>query len=86
MPYKIPMKEKALFLTSGQCAERYNISERHFVRLVELGVLPKPLKLGRASRWSIRSLEEYEMKNTLKQTAFFDPTALLRSKKRKHQS
>ncbi len=73
------------FLTSGQCAARYNISERHFVRLVEQGVMPKPLKLGRVSRWSVASLEEYETKNTISQTAFFDPTALLRTKKRKRR-
>ena len=78
------MKEKSpVFLTSAQCGERYSISERHFVRLVEQGVMPKPLKLGRASRWSVRSLEEFELRNTLKQTAFFDPTAILRTKKRK---
>ena len=71
------------FLTSEQCAARYNISERHFVRLVERGVMPKPLKLGRTSRWSIRSLEEFEHKNTLRQTTYFDPTAILRSKKRR---
>lgn len=73
------------FLTSGQCAARYNISERHFVRLVEQGVMPKPLKLGRTSRWSITALEEFETLNTIRQVAFFDPTAILRTKKRKRR-
>jgi len=73
------------FLTSGQCAARYNISERHFVRLVEQGVMPKPLKLGRTSRWSITALEEFEVQNTIRQVAFFDPTAILRTKQRKRR-
>jgi len=73
------------FLTSGQCAARYNISERHFVRLVEQGIMPSPLKLGRTSRWSVISLEEFETKNTIRQVAFFDPTAILRTKKRKRR-
>jgi predicted DNA-binding transcriptional regulator AlpA len=80
------MTEKSpQFLTSDQCAQRYNISERHFVRLVEQGVMPKPLKLGRTSRWSTRALEEFELRNTLKQTPYFDPAAMLRTKKRKHK-
>ena len=73
------------FLTVGQCAARYNISQRHFARLVEQGVMPKPLKLGRTARWSVKALEEFELKNTLRQTTYFDPTAILRTKKRKQR-
>ena len=76
------MDNEPLFLTAGECAARYNISERHFKRLVETGRLPKPLKFGRNSRWSLRSLEENELENTVRQTNFFDPAALLKRNKR----
>ncbi|MDR2439724.1 MAG: helix-turn-helix domain-containing protein [Planctomycetaceae bacterium] len=52
-----------LFLTSEQCAKRYNISERHFRKLVDNGTMPKPVKLGRCSRWIVRVLEEYKSNN-----------------------
>jgi predicted DNA-binding transcriptional regulator AlpA len=55
-----------LFLTAEQCAKRYNISERHFRRLVDNGTMPKPFKLGRCSRWILRVLEEYESKQVQK--------------------
>jgi len=66
------MKEQECFLNVKQCAERYNISERHFRTLVDLGEMPKPLKFGRSTRWSIRILEEFESKKiqkALKKTA-----------------
>jgi excisionase family DNA binding protein len=46
-----------LFLTVDQCAKRYKISERHFRRLVDNGEMPKPMKLGRSTRWSLRVIE-----------------------------
>ncbi|GHT23166.1 hypothetical protein FACS189419_06740 [Planctomycetales bacterium] len=52
--------EDTLFLTIGQCAARYNISVRHFRQLVDLGEMPKPFKLGRVVRWSVKILEEFE--------------------------
>ncbi|GHT17329.1 hypothetical protein FACS1894189_3000 [Planctomycetales bacterium] len=52
--------EDTLFLTIGQCAARYNISVRHFRQLVDLGEMPKPFKLGRVVRWSVKVLEEFE--------------------------
>jgi predicted DNA-binding transcriptional regulator AlpA len=52
--------EDTLFLTIGQCAARYNISVRHFRQLVDLGEMPKPFKLGRVVRWSLKVLEEFE--------------------------
>ncbi|MDR0337664.1 MAG: helix-turn-helix domain-containing protein [Planctomycetaceae bacterium] len=55
-----------LFLTAEQCAKRYNISERHFRKLVDNGIMPKPMKLGRCSRWIRRVLEEYESKQAQK--------------------
>jgi predicted DNA-binding transcriptional regulator AlpA len=66
---EIPMlKEQSIspFLTSGQCAMRYKISERHFRQLVDIGEMPKPLKFGRSSRWSIQTLEEFESKKIQK--------------------
>jgi excisionase family DNA binding protein len=59
-------ESNALFLTAKQCAERYNISERHFRRLVDQGILPKPMKLGRSARWKRHVLEEYESKKEQK--------------------
>ena len=76
------MDTPPIFLTAAECAARYNISERHFKRLVAAGELPKPLKFGRNSRWSLRSLEAYELKNTAQQTSFFDLAALLKKNKR----
>ena len=75
-----------LYLNSQQCAARYNISERHFVRLVEQGVMPKPLKLGHTSRWSIALLEEFELKNTARQTDFFNPVSIIQARKRKRKN
>ncbi|MDR1493999.1 MAG: hypothetical protein LBT05_14955 [Planctomycetaceae bacterium] len=80
------MSEKELavsFLTAEQCAQRYAISLRHFYSLIERGLMPKPLKLGNCSRWSIRSLEEFETNKKIPQTNSFDPAMFLRSKKRK---
>jgi predicted DNA-binding transcriptional regulator AlpA len=54
------------FLTAGQCAMRYKISERHFRQLVDTGEMPKPLKFGRSSRWSLQTLEEFESKKIQK--------------------
>ncbi|MDR1385756.1 MAG: hypothetical protein LBJ67_18180 [Planctomycetaceae bacterium] len=51
-----------LFLTAEQCAKRYKISERHFRRLVDSGEMPKPIKLGRNTRWPLHVLELYESK------------------------
>jgi predicted DNA-binding transcriptional regulator AlpA len=55
-----------LFLTAKESAKRYNISERHFRKLVDNGTMPKPMKLGRCSRWALRVLEEYESKQVQK--------------------
>jgi predicted DNA-binding transcriptional regulator AlpA len=78
-------KDNVQFLTAEQCAQRYAISLRHFYTLIERGEMPKPLKLGSCSRWSIRSLEEFESNKKIKipQKNSFDPAQLLRCKKRK---
>lgn len=52
--------EDTPFLTIGQCAARYHISVRHFRQLVDLGEMPKPFKLGRLIRWSVKTLEQFE--------------------------
>jgi predicted DNA-binding transcriptional regulator AlpA len=54
------------FLTAGQCAMRYKISERHFRQLVDTDEMPKPVKFGRCSRWSLQTLEEFESKKIQK--------------------
>ncbi|MDR0609168.1 MAG: hypothetical protein LBG58_03585 [Planctomycetaceae bacterium] len=68
-----------LFLTAKECAKRYNISERHFRRLVDYGTMPKPMKLGRCSRWALRVLEIYELKHIQKLMKPLDKTALSES-------
>ena len=68
-----------LFLTAEQCAKRYNISERHFRRLVDDGTMPKPMKLGQARRWALRVLEEYESKQVQKLMKTWNKTVLSKS-------
>lgn len=48
------------YLTAEQCAARFAISLRHFKYLVALGEVPRPVKFGKCSRWSIDTLEKYE--------------------------
>jgi excisionase family DNA binding protein len=63
----ITMQEQdKLFLTVEECAVRYNISLRHFRRLVDDGVMPKPVKLGRCARWAVKALDEYDSRKIKK--------------------
>jgi predicted DNA-binding transcriptional regulator AlpA len=48
------------YLDAPQCGERFGFSARHWIRLVDSGRAPKAVKFGRLSRWSIRTLEEWE--------------------------
>ena len=48
------------YLTAGQCAARFAISLRHFKALVARDEMPRPVKFGGSSRWSVRTLEEFE--------------------------
>lgn len=48
------------YLDAPQCGERFGFSARHWVRLVDAGRAPQPIRFGRLTRWSIRTLEEWE--------------------------
>ena len=48
------------YLDALQCGERFGFSARHWVRQVDSGRAPQPIRFGRLTRWSIRSLEEWE--------------------------
>ena len=63
---------ETLYLTVDQCAARYNISKRHFLRLVKSGEMPQPIKLGKVNRWPIRLLEMFEAKQNNKHLAAFE--------------
>lgn len=42
------------------CASRLGISKRHWIRMVDAGKAPQPVKLGRLVRWSLNSLTSWE--------------------------
>ena len=48
------------YLDARQCGERFGFSARHWVRLVDSGKAPQPVRFGRLTRWSIRTLEQWE--------------------------
>jgi len=48
------------YLGVGECAARYGMSGRHWLRLVESGRAPLPTRFGRLVRWSLASLESWE--------------------------
>lgn len=47
-------------LDSAGCAARYNFSKRHWLRLVDAGRVPQPVRFGKLTRWPVRSLEAWE--------------------------
>ena len=54
----------ATHIDADACANRYGISRRHWMRLVDAGKAPQPVRLGRLVRWPIStgnsSLEAWE--------------------------
>lgn len=42
------------------CSRRYGFSVRHWLRLVDAGKAPRPVRFGRLTRWSVETLEEWE--------------------------
>lgn len=50
----------AAYLTAKLCAARYDVSHRHWTRLVDAGKAPQPTRLGRSLRWSVETLIEWE--------------------------
>lgn len=49
-----------LFLDAEGCAGRYQISARHWLRLVDSGRAPRPVRFGRSVRWRVADLEKWE--------------------------
>ncbi len=50
---------KPLLVDDRGGAAMLSISRATYWRLVSVGDLPKPLKIGRASRWRVSDLEEF---------------------------
>ena len=48
-----------LAISASELAKRLEISERHVWALHSSGRLPRPIRFGRAVRWSVRELEEW---------------------------
>lgn len=50
----------ATHVDADACARRLGISKRHWLRMVDAGKAPQPVRLGRLVRWSLATLEEWE--------------------------
>ena len=48
------------YIGAVECADRYGFSSRHWVRLVDSGRAPQPVRFGRLRRWSVDGLEQWE--------------------------
>ena len=48
------------YLAAAECAARYAISTRHWLRQVDAGLAPQPTRFGRSVRWSVAELESWE--------------------------
>lgn len=48
---KVDAKVDLRFVCIARCIEIGSISESTFMRLVASGVMPQPIKIGRANRW-----------------------------------
>jgi len=46
------------FLTVGEVADLLKVSPRQVYRLVKIGAVPKPYKIGGSSRWLLTQLME----------------------------
>ena len=49
-------------LTAREIAMLLNVSERHVWRMRSCGKLPEPIKVGRAARWTWKSISEFIQK------------------------
>lgn len=52
--------EDRRFIGADDCATRFAMSRRHWLRLVDSGRAPRPVRFGRLVRWSIETLAEWE--------------------------
>lgn len=48
------------YIDAKGCGARYSFSSRHWLRQVDAGWAPQPVRFGRLVRWSIASLESWE--------------------------
>jgi excisionase family DNA binding protein len=48
-----------IVLTAAEMAEKLRISQRHLWALNSSGRLPRPIRLGRAVRWSMSEIEDW---------------------------
>ena len=51
--------QRTLVLTAAEAARVLAISERHFRSLVCSGHAPQPVRLGRRTLWSVRSIQDW---------------------------
>lgn len=50
----------AKYLNAEDCGRRYQVSKRTWLRLVDAGKAPSPVRLNRLVRWPISELESWE--------------------------
>lgn len=55
-----PPKVAAKFLGAEMCAARYGFSKRHWLRLVDSGKAPQPVRFNRLVRWAEAALDEWD--------------------------
>ena len=53
-------EQETLYFTAHQCGERFGFSARHWIRQVDAGRSPQPIRFGRLTRWSIQAIEQWE--------------------------
>jgi predicted DNA-binding transcriptional regulator AlpA len=53
-------ESRAVAIDADACASRYGISKRHWLRLVDRGAAPQPIRLGRLVRWKLESLASWD--------------------------
>ncbi len=48
------------FVDARACGSRYGVSWRHWLRLVDSGRAPQPVRFGRLVRWPLAALDTWE--------------------------
>lgn len=49
----------AQLLDVRSVAQLLNCSTRHVIRLADAGLMPSPVRIGRLTRWPLRSVEDW---------------------------
>ena len=65
---KLNMSENFLndgqeFLTAKELAKRYKMAVQTFSALAKKGKFPRPIKIGRSTRWTRSMIEDFERNN-----------------------